>query len=88
VVQADGLNSGINQIIVAMITTNLAKAAHQSRVLISVSSPAGRQTGLKNDFLIATDNLTTILESKLGRVIGDWPDMHLVDSALRYTLAL
>jgi mRNA interferase MazF len=88
VVQADLLNTGVNQVIVAMITTNLARANHPSRVLISVTTLAGRQTGLHADSVIVTDNLTTIIESKFGRVIGVWPDMSAVDAALRHTLAL
>jgi mRNA interferase MazF len=88
VIQADQLNTGLSQVIVAMITTNLTRAGHPSRVLISIATPAGRQTGLRSDSVIVTDNLATIVDSRFDRVIGAWPDMAAVDAALRHTLAL
>jgi mRNA interferase MazF len=88
VVQADALGSGLAQTIVAMITTNLARAGHPSRVSIFVTTPQGQPTGLHADSVIMTDNLATILESNIQRVIGVWPDMAAVDAALRHTLGL
>lgn len=43
VVQADGLNTGLAQVIVAMITSNMARAGHPGRVIVRQSSPQGRQ---------------------------------------------
>jgi mRNA interferase MazF len=34
IVQADGLESGLPQTVVAMITSNIARAGHPSRVLV------------------------------------------------------
>jgi mRNA interferase MazF len=61
VVQADHLNTGLAQTIVAMITSNPSRAGHQSRVKISTSSADGKQTGLLSDSVVMTDNLATIL---------------------------
>ena len=72
----------------AMITTNLARAGHPSRVLVPLSSPAGTASGLLADSVIMTDNLATVLEKAIHSVIGTIPDMTEVDAALRYTLAL
>jgi mRNA interferase MazF len=88
VIQADGLNTGLPQTVVAMITSNRARAGHPSRVTISLATPEGRQTGLQSDSVIMTDNIRTILDSNLGRVIGSWPDMAAVGAALRHTLGL
>jgi mRNA interferase MazF len=88
VVQADNLNTGISQLVVAMSTGNLARAGHPSRIFISIASPQGRVTGLRKDSVIMADNLQTIWEYAIDRKIGVWPDMHLVDAALRHTLAL
>jgi mRNA interferase MazF len=71
-----------------MITSNWSRAGHPSRVSISLSTPEGQRTGLKTDSVIMTDNLRTILEAHLDRVIGDWIHMNAVDEALRQTLGL
>jgi mRNA interferase MazF len=88
VVQAENLGAGLAQTIVAMITSNLARAGHPSRVLISLATPQGQQTGLLTDSVIMTDNLATVLETEIDRSVGEWPDMAAVDSALRHTLGL
>jgi mRNA interferase MazF len=88
VVQADNLATGLPQCIVAMISSNLARAGHPSRVPISVTTAHGRQTGLHVDSVIMTDNLATVLDRFIDRVIGHWPDMAVVDAALCHTLSL
>jgi mRNA interferase MazF len=87
VVQSDGLRSGLPQIVLAMITSNMARG-HPSRVTVLVATPQGRQSGLKLDSVIMTDNLHTVLESEIDSLIGVWPDMAAVDAALRHTLGL
>jgi len=88
VVQADGLQTGLPQIIVAMITSNMARAGHGSRVPVSQSSPSGQQMGLRTDSVVMTDNLATILESEIDRTIGRMADMRLVNLALRHTFGM
>jgi mRNA interferase MazF len=88
VVQADRLGTGLAQTIVAMITSNLSRAGHPSRVSVSRSSPTGRRMGLLSDSVVMTDNLATVLESEIDRQIGTCDDMQLIDAALRHTLNL
>lgn len=88
VVQADGLATGLPQVVLAMITSNLSRAGHASRVLIQLSSPAGVASGLLTDSVIMTDNLATVLEKAIQSIIGNIPDMTDVDAALRHTLAV
>jgi mRNA interferase MazF len=88
VVQADGLHTGLPQTIVAMITSNLARAGHPCRVLIQLATPEGASTGLRTDSVILADNLATIHDTALYRVLGKWPNMAAVDVALRHALAL
>lgn len=88
VVQADHLGTGISQLIVAMITTNLKRLGHPSRVFVPLSSSAGAASGLVADSVIMTDNLTTVLEKAIDSAIGALPDMTAVDTALRHTLGL
>ena len=63
VVQADGLDAHLPQTIVAMITSNMARAGHPSRVIARVGSGGERASGLLMDSVIMTDNLAT---AKLG----------------------
>ncbi len=88
VVQADILHTGLAQTIVAMITSNQARAGHRSRVPVVLAAPGGPQSGLLTDSVIMTDNLMTIHEDEIDRVIGQWVDMAAVDEALRHTFGL
>jgi mRNA interferase MazF len=88
VIQADGLATGLPQTIVAMITSNLSRVGHPSRVSISLATPEGARTGLRTDSVIMADNLATIRNTVIHRVLGVWTDMAAVDAALRHTLAL
>jgi mRNA interferase MazF len=87
VVQADNLRTGLSQIIIAMITSNMSRAGHPSRVALLVNSPEGKQSGLLTDSVIMTDNLATVLHGIISRGIGSI-SMTKVDIALKHTLAL
>ena len=87
VVQANDLRTGLPQVIVAMITSRLFRANHPSRVTISVATPEGQQSGLLTDSVVMTDNLATVAESAIDRVIGSLP-MGQVEAALKHTLGL
>jgi mRNA interferase MazF len=87
VVQADNLQTGLPQLIVAMITSKLFRANHPSRVSIFLSMPEGQQSGLLSDSVVMTDNLATISESEIDRKVGTLPMVN-IDSALRHTLNL
>ncbi len=87
VVQADNLQTGVPQVIVAMITSRLFRANHPSRVTVLRSTPEGQRSGLLTDSVVMTDNLATIAESEIDRIIGTLP-MNVVDPALRHTLGL
>jgi len=58
-----------------------------SRVLIKLDSPAGKASGLLTDSVVMTDNLATISEIAIDRVIGKI-SMGEVDKALKHTLGL
>jgi len=88
VVQADNLGTGIPQVVIAMITTNLKRLGHPSRVFVPVSSSAGAASGLAADSVVMTDNLTTVVEKAITGAIGVLQDMTPVDAALRHTLGL
>jgi mRNA interferase MazF len=88
VVQADNLGTGLPQTIVAMITSNMARAGHPSRVTVTRASAEGRQMGIYMDSVVVTDNLATVLEVEIDRIIGRYPAMQQVDRALRSTLGV
>lgn len=87
VVQADALQTGLAQVIVAMISSRMFRAGHPSRVTVVRATPTGQQSGLLTDSVVMTDNLATIAEVAIDRVIGALP-MADVDAALRHTLQL
>ena len=86
--QRDNLQTGLPQVIVAMITSNLARAGHSSRVSVSLSTIEGKQSGLKTESVIMTDNIATIVDDEIDRVIGTWITMDIVNVALRHTLGV
>ena len=88
VVQRTGLGTGLPQAIVAMITGNMARQGHPSRVRVLRDSPPGRKMGLLTDSVIMADNLATVLEDEIDRRIGHLDDTRDIDAALRHTLAL
>ncbi|MGI9035973.1 MAG: type II toxin-antitoxin system PemK/MazF family toxin [Pyrinomonadaceae bacterium] len=87
IVQADNLGTGLNQIIIAMISSNISRANHPSRILIEIKTFEGKQFGLLSDSVVMTDNLATILENILIRKIGIL-SMNEINVALRHTLDL
>lgn len=68
-VQADHLSTGLNQKVVALITSNLQRTG-PTRVHFLKDSRAGRQMGLLMDSVVVTDNLATVKERAIARVLG------------------
>ena len=87
VVQADNLQTGLSQVVVAMITSQLSRSQHPSRLTILIGTPEGQQSGLISDSVIMTDNLATVTLSAISRVIGSIRIDNLHKS-LRNTFAL
>jgi mRNA interferase MazF len=88
VVQANNLNTGLAQNIVAMITSNMTRSNHPSRVTLNRNSSEGRESGILMDSVVMTDNLATIREIEIDRAIGNISDTSAIDRALRQTLGL
>jgi mRNA interferase MazF len=88
VVQADDLNTGIPQLVVAMISSNLRRAGHPSRVTVLLSDTVAVGTGLQLDSVIMTDNLATIETTQFKSRLGIFSNMPAVDNALYQTLGL
>jgi len=88
IVDSDDLSTGLSQRIVAMVSSNLQRADHPSRVMVRLDSEDGKCSGLLFDSVIMTDNLATIMTHELVRVIGHMPEMASIDEALSHTLGL
>ena len=71
-----------------MITSNMARAGHPSRVIVRAGSESPRASGLLRDSVIMTDNLATFHYSEIDCVIGAFTGVNEIDAALRTTLAL
>lgn len=87
VVQADDVNTGLRQRIVALITSNLARTG-ETRVTIQKDSPAGQCMGLRTDSVVVADDLVTLLDREIDRAIGTCPVMDQIDTSLRRALGL
>jgi mRNA interferase MazF len=88
VVQSENADTGIAQVVLAMLTSQLSRRGRACRVFIAANSPEGRAAGLLCDSVILADNLSTLRLDLLERAIGHLVDLSAVDAALRHTLAL
>jgi mRNA interferase MazF len=87
VIQDEVVDTGLSQCLVAMITSNLARTG-VTRVLVQKDSPAGQAMGLITDSVIVADNIATIREREIDKILGHCPRMPEVDAALRKALRL
>jgi mRNA interferase MazF len=74
VLRRDNLGVGLEQTIVAMISSNLARRDHPSRVFISAASREGKTAGVRLDSVVMTDNLATVLERYFYQTRRDGAD--------------
>jgi mRNA interferase MazF len=91
IVQADYNNSRLDDVVVAMITTNTSRAKREkTQLLIEAISDAGRETGLISDSAIKCEHLVTLHKSLVRRRIGHLPEelRDQLDECLKAALDL
>ena len=88
IVEANDLDTRLPQVVIAMITSNIARSSHPSRVFIPLNSSDAKGTGLLTDSIIMTDNLATVLYKAIIGKLGHLSNLKPVDAALRVTLEL
>lgn len=88
VVQRDSLDSGISQVLLAMITSNMSRGGHHARVTVMLETPVGMVSGLRLDTVIMADNIVTVRENEIDSILGNLPHMNSVDKALMYSFGL
>ncbi len=87
VVQTDNVITRLPQRIVALITSNLRRTG-PSRVRVRMNSSEGRAMGLRTDSVVVLDNLATVHDRAVDRIIGRCTAMGKMDAALVAVLGL
>jgi mRNA interferase MazF len=90
VVQSDLNNQRLSNVIVAAVTTTVHRSGEPTQLLIEVSTPVGRRSGLIHDSVVTCENLATLDQSLVLRRLGSLPSaaMAELDSCLRAALGL
>src|SRR5271165_155738 len=65
VVQNDRDNQRLTNTIVALITKNVSRVHEPTQLLIDVSTPEGRQSGLNQTSAVTCGNLFTVAQTKV-----------------------
>jgi mRNA interferase MazF len=73
IVQNDTDNQKLANTVIAQITSNLRRKGDKSHLFIELATPEGQQSGLLHDSLISCNNLATIEQSLINKVIGSLP---------------
>lgn len=88
VLQADDLQTGLDQLIIGMITSNLMRKVHKSRIFVDIHTEMGQQTGLLSDSVIMTDNIATVRLSEIYRRIGTFTELDILKESLKHTFGI
>lgn len=87
IVQADDIQTGLAQKLVAMITSNLTRIG-ETRVTVLKNSDLGKAMGIRIDSVVVADNLMTIEEQIIDKKVGHCSDMDTINTALKKTLGI
>jgi mRNA interferase MazF len=90
VVQNDRDNRRLLNTIVAQVTSITRRSLQPTQLLIEISTPAGKQSGLRQDSVVNCVNLLTLDRNKVLRKLGELPDsiMQQVNVCLKAALEL
>lgn len=90
VVQCDFNNQRLTNVIVAAITTTTHRSGEPTQLFIDPATAEGRPSGLLRPSVITCENLATIEQSLVLRVIGSLPPVlvQAVNACLKASLDL
>ncbi len=90
IVQNDRDNQRLTNTIVALITKNVTRVHEPTQLLIDVSTPEGRQSGLNQTSTVICGNVFTVAQTKVRRVVGSLSPamMARIDVCLKVALEL
>src|SRR6266850_1377360 len=85
---ASGRGASRRPALIVQITTNVRRAREPTQRLIERSTLEGQQAGLLHDSAVSCNNLATVHEDRINRVIGHLPDplMPSIDECLKTAL--
>jgi len=87
VVQDENVQTGLDQRLVVLITSNLDRKG-VTRIRVNKNSAEGQQMGLETDSVIVADNVATIPRVAIYTAIGTCPLMGDVSRSLKQILGL
>jgi len=85
ILQKNNLQTGIDQVIIGMITSNILRSGHGSRIFIDINTEIGRKTALLSNSIIMTDNIATVQFKEIYKKIGTFSDIDLLKKSIKYT---
>ncbi|MEQ8192586.1 MAG: type II toxin-antitoxin system PemK/MazF family toxin [Candidatus Eremiobacterota bacterium] len=88
ILQRDNLQTGLDQVIIGMITSNVLRSGHGSRIFIDISTETGKKTGLMSNSVIMSDNIVTVQQVEIYKQIGIFSDIDLLKKSIKYTLGI
>jgi mRNA-degrading endonuclease toxin of MazEF toxin-antitoxin module len=91
VVQCDSNNQRLDDVIVVLITRTTHRAAREpTQLLIDITTPEGKLSGLLHTSVVKCEHLITIHQRLIQRVIGYLPAvlMQQVNACLKVSLDL
>lgn len=90
VVQGDRNNARLTNTLVAAITTTTHRSGEPTQFLIELATPVGKQSGLLKDSVVSCENLATIEQTRVARVIGSLPAdaMLTINACLKAALGM
>ena len=91
VVQCDVNNQRLDDVIVVLITRTTQRASIEAtQLLIDITTPEGKQSGLLHNSAVKCEHLITIHGKLIRRIIGNLPValMRRIDSCLKVSLDL
>jgi mRNA interferase MazF len=91
VVQSDHNNVRLSNTIVAIVTKTIHRATREpTQLLVDITTPEGRQSGLLHTSAIKCEHLATVSIADIIRVIGNLPPttMAQVERCLKAALAI
>ena len=90
IVQNDKNNARLQSTIIALITSNTSRAHTATQLRIDVSTTDGAASGLLHESVAKAENLLTIMQADIRRIIGHLPDSLMVrmDECMRQSLGI
>lgn len=90
VIQCDRNNQRLTNLILAAITSTTHRSGEPTQLLIEVTTPVGKQSGLLKDSVVTCENIVTVSRNLVARTIGSLPaaTMAQINDRLKASLAI